>query len=172
MYLKDTPDSGSDDTLDEPREPFSREDARAVVREYTEALMKEPGRVQEWLGEKDLMYGGLIAICVFMVQPFLVARSLDLSATISVVAFALAIPILAAFALLTRQEVFRRRFANAALVTVADVIGQSCAGVGVIAGFWHIYWVAGVVVLAGGLFGLVVYSVGYTSVEPSEGPRL
>ena len=43
MYLKDTPDSGSDDTLDEP---FSREDARAVVREYTEALMKEPGRVQ------------------------------------------------------------------------------------------------------------------------------
>jgi hypothetical protein len=39
-------------------------------------------QVQEWLGQTNLIYGGLIAIGVAMVQPFLMATSLDLSSSI------------------------------------------------------------------------------------------
>ncbi len=45
------------------------------------------------------MYGGLIAGGVALVQPFLTAASLDPPATISVVAFSVAIPLLAALLL-------------------------------------------------------------------------
>jgi hypothetical protein len=42
---------------------------------------------------------------VVLVQPFLTAPSLDRSATICVVAFSVAIPLLAALVLVNRQEV-------------------------------------------------------------------
>jgi hypothetical protein len=67
---------------------------------------QDPRQVQEWLRQNNLIYGGLIAIGVALVQPFLTAASLDLSARICVVA-----------------------------------------------GFWHILWVAGEAVLVSGLAG-------------------
>ena len=72
-------------------------------------LRQDPGLVQEWLRQNNLIYGALIAIGVFMVQPFLTAPSLDLTARICVVAFAVAIPLLAALVMVNRQEAFRRR---------------------------------------------------------------
>jgi hypothetical protein len=44
-----------------------------------------------------LIYSGLIVIGVYLVQPFLVAGTLDLSARVCVVAFSVAIPLLAAW---------------------------------------------------------------------------
>lgn len=85
----------------------------------------------------------MIAIGVVMVQPFLTASSLDLSARICVVAFSVAIPFLAALVLIDRQEVFRRRRTTSVLVSIAQVVGQASAFVGVVAGFWHILWIAG-----------------------------
>ena len=70
---------------------------------------QDPKLVQEWLRQNNLIYGGLIAIGVYMVQPFLTAGSLDLSARICVVAFSVAIPLLAARPLVNRQEAFPRR---------------------------------------------------------------
>jgi hypothetical protein len=140
-----------------------------MAYEYVEAVTHDPRQIQEWLGEKDLTYGGLIGIGVIMVQPFLIAPSLDLSAMICVVALALAIPLLAALVLLNRQEAFRRRFARSRLVSVGQAIGQLSAFVGVAAGFWHIHWVAGVVTLASALLGMGVHSAGYMSVEPDVG---
>jgi hypothetical protein len=64
---------------------------------------------EEVLRQNNLIYGGLIAIGAVMVQPFLLAAALDLPARICVVAFAVAIPLLAALALLNRQEGFRPR---------------------------------------------------------------
>jgi len=42
----------------------------------------DPEQEQEWLRQLSLIYGGLIGIGVVMVQPFLTAGSLDLSAKI------------------------------------------------------------------------------------------
>jgi hypothetical protein len=51
----------------------------------------DPELEQEWLRQNNLIYGCLIGIGVVLVQPFLTAPSLDLSATICVVAFSVVI---------------------------------------------------------------------------------
>jgi hypothetical protein len=131
---------------------------------------QDPGLVQEWIRQNNLIYGALIAIGVYMVQPFLIAPSLDLTARICVVAFAVAIPLLAALVMINRQEAFRRRAANSRVVTIAQVVGQLCAFVGLVAGFWHIFWVAGVAVVVTGLLAVGVHSAGYMRLEQGQEP--
>jgi hypothetical protein len=133
-------------------------------------MKEDSALVQEWVRQKNLIYGGLIGIGVVMVQPFLTAGSLDLSAKVCVVAFSVAIPLLAALVMVNRQEAFRRRLTNSALVTTAEVVAQVCAFVGVVAGFWHIMWIAGVVLLASAIVGVAVDSVGYWRLEKEQEP--
>jgi O-antigen/teichoic acid export membrane protein len=128
-------------------------------------VRENPEQDQESLRQLNLIYSGLIGIGVVWVQPFLTAPSLDLSATICVVAFSVAIPLLAALVALNWQESFRRRMAKSATVTIAQVVAQTCAFIGVVAGFWHILWVAGVGMLAGGLVAVAVHSTGYWRLE-------
>jgi hypothetical protein len=104
-------------------------------------LRKDPKLEQEWLRQKNLSYVGLIAIGVYLVQPFLTAASLDLSAKICVVAFSVAIPLLAALVMVNWQEAFRRRR------TTSRVI----AGI-----------------LATGLVAVAVHSAGYVSLERDQ----
>ncbi len=165
----DTSERGPDRAVGEKREASISESAKALANEYVEAITHDPRQIQEWLGEKGLTYGGLIGVGVIMVQPFLVAESLDLSATICVVAFAVAIPLLAALILLNREESFRRRFAQSRLVSFGQGLAQMSAFVGIVAGFWHIYWIAGVVMLVSALLGMGIHSAGFMSVEPSVG---
>jgi hypothetical protein len=122
-------------------------------------------QVQETLRQLNLIYSGLIVIGVYLVQPFLTAGTLDLSATVCVIAFAVAIPLLAALVVINRQEAFRRRMTRSVLVTIAQVVAQMCAFVGVVAGFWHIMWAAGVTMLAAGLVAVGVHSAGYARLE-------
>ncbi len=95
-----------------------------------------------------------------MVQPFLTAASLDLSARLCVIAFSVAIPLLAALVVVDRQAAFRRRRMATALIASAQLVAQWSSFVGVVAGFWHITWVAGIGVLASGLVGSVVVWAG------------
>ena len=62
--------------------------------------------------------------------------------------------------MVNRQEVFRRRRTPSVNVTIARVIAQLAAFVGIVAGFWHILWVAGVVFLTAGFVGMLVHSAG------------
>jgi hypothetical protein len=129
-----------------------------------------PAQEQEWLRQSNLIYGGLIAIGVAMVQPFLTAASLDLSARICVVAFSVAIPLLAALVVVNRQEVFRGRATRSVAVAVAKVVGQACAFTGVVAGFWHIMWIAGVGILTAGFVAVGVHSAGWWRLERDQPP--
>jgi type III secretory pathway component EscT len=125
----------------------------------------------EWVRQNNLAYGALIVAGVYMVQPFLTASALDVTARICVIAFAVAIPLLAALILLGQQEAFRRRTARSPLVAVAKSVGQMGAFVGLVAAFWHIQWVAGVVFLGAGLVGTGVHSAGYWRLERTTAPR-
>ena len=58
----------------------------------------------EVVRQQGLIYGGLILIGLYMVQPFLTAPSLDVSAKVSIIAFSVAIPLLAALVVVNRQE--------------------------------------------------------------------
>ena len=89
---------------------------------------------QEWLRQLNLIYSGLIGIGVVMIQPFLTAASLDLTAKICVVAFSVAIPLLAALVVVNRQEVFRGRATPSVLASTARVVAQASAFTGVVAG--------------------------------------
>jgi hypothetical protein len=78
----------------------------------------------------------LVGVC--KVQPFFTAASLDLSAKICVIAFSVAIPLLAALVLVNQQEAFRRHATKSVIATIARVVAQDIAFIGVVAGFWHI----------------------------------
>jgi hypothetical protein len=75
-----------------------------TVKEDAEWLRRDPKQEQEWLRQLSLIYSGLIVIGVYMVQPFLTAASLDLSAKICVVTFSVAIPLLAALVIVNGRK--------------------------------------------------------------------
>lgn len=125
----------------------------------------DPEQEQEWLGQLNVIYVGLMAIGIVMIQPFLTESSLDLAATICVIAFAVAIPLLAALVMVNRQETFRGRATKSVVVKVTAPIAQMAAFVGMVAGFWNISWIAGVAFLAAGLLGVGVHSAGYARLE-------
>jgi hypothetical protein len=56
-----------------------------------------------------------------------------------------------------------------AVVIVADM-AQASAFVGLVAGFWHIHWIAGVGVLVSALVAVGVHSAGFTRLELGEKP--
>jgi hypothetical protein len=47
------------------------------------------------------------------------------------------------------------------LVAVGNGVGQSAAFVGIVAAFWHITWVAGVVILVSSLVAMGIHSAGW-----------
>lgn len=123
----------------------------------------------EWVRQNNFSYGGLLVAGFFLIQPFLTARSLDVSARICVVAFAVAIPMLAALLLLGQQEAFRRHLAKSRLVNIAKPTAQLSAFIGLVAGFWHIAWFAGVAILAASILAVSVHSAGFSRVEGFTG---
>jgi hypothetical protein len=134
----------------------------------TAAFAGEGG--EEALRQLGLIYGGLIAIALVMVQPLIAAPSLDLPATISVIAFAIAIPLLAALVSVNRQEAFRRSRTRSVSVRIAHGVAQAAAFVGIVAGFWHLDPIAGAAFLAASLVGLLVHSAGCWRLERDRDP--
>ncbi|MFI7060642.1 hypothetical protein ACIBL3_06645 [Kribbella sp. NPDC050124] len=137
----------------------------ARAREEARAAAEEPAAQREWIRQSNLIYGGLGAAGLVVVQPFLTVESLDPSALVCVIAFAISLPLLAALLVLNWQEEFRRRVSKSGLVEVAKSLAQGSAFVGVAAAFWHISMVAGIVFLAMGIVALGVHSSGYTQLE-------
>jgi hypothetical protein len=133
-------------------------------------VTQDPELQQEWIRQDNLAYGGLIAIGIVLVQPFVAGASLDTSGMICAVAFAIAIPLLAALVLVNQQETFRRRRTSSRIAAVARATAQGSAFVGVVAGFWHIHWIAGVGVLVSALVAVGVQSAGVTRLELGERP--
>src|SRR5262245_25241413 len=125
---------------------------------------------REGVRQVGLIYGGLIGIAVLMVQPFLVAPSLDASARVSIIAFAVAIPLLAGLVMVNWQETYRGRRSTSISVTVAQGIAQAAAVTGIAAGFWHVTWVAGVTSLVAGFVAVLVHSAGWWRLESPREP--
>jgi len=171
LTLRDDPEQERTRRIAEEEARRAAEEARARAddeRSKAEAMAADAltGEMKdEMIRQQSVIYGGLILIGVYMVQPFLVAPSLDASAKVCVIAFAVAIPLLAALVMVNRQETFRHRRTTSITVAVAQSIAQGAAFVGVVAGFWHITWIAGVTILAVGLIAMFVHSAGFWRVE-------
>jgi hypothetical protein len=141
-----------------------KEEARRQAARIQQAA-EEPEQQREWIRQNNVIYGGLIAIGLVLVQPFLTATTLDPSAKTCVIAFSVAIPLLAALVLVNRQEDFRRRVSDSLLVRVTKSLAQLLAFVGLVAGFWHITWLAGVGILVSGFAAMMVHSAAYFRLE-------
>jgi len=144
----------------------AQDEAERLAQDATQ----DPQLQQEWIRQDNLAYGGLIAIGVVLVQPFVGGASLDTAGMICVVAFAIAIPLLAALVLVNRLETFRHRRTSSRTVVVAKATAQGSAFVGLVGGFWHIHWIAGVGVLVSAIVALGVHSAGFTRLELGESP--
>jgi hypothetical protein len=151
----------NEDTVQHARErDKAAEEAERLARHLTE----DPELKEEWLRQDNLIYGGLVAIGLVFVQALL-PYPFDTSATICVLAFAVAIPLLAALIMVNRQEQFRRRRTSSRIVACAKAIAQGAAFLGLVAGFWHADLIAGAVVLGSSLIALGVHSAGFTALE-------
>jgi hypothetical protein len=135
------------------------------IRQEFKDDASDPAAQEEWIRQSNLIYGGLAAAGLVVVQPFLTVDSLDVPATVCVVAFAVSIPLLAALLVLNRQEAFRRRASPSRLVAVAKAVAQASAFAGIAAAFWHISLAAGIVFLAVGIVAVGVHSSGFVQLE-------
>jgi hypothetical protein len=144
--------------------------ARREAAEMEAQILRDPNLQEEWLRQDNLIYGGLIAGCVALMQPFLTAATLDLPATVAVVSFSVAIPLLAALLMVNQQEAFRHRRTGLRLMSITKIAGQGLAVLGVAAAFWHIIWFAGVALLASGFVAVLVHSAGFTRLEAIDKP--
>jgi hypothetical protein len=116
---------------------------------------------QSWAQQNDLIYVGFIGIGIVLVQPFLTSGPLDISATICVVSFALALPLLAILVMVNQLEGSTGTYTYSRTVGIGKGVGVLGASVGVVSAFWHMHWLAGVAILAGGIAGLTVYTATY-----------
>jgi fatty acid desaturase len=152
-------------------EKFLTEQARLMeaeaerIRQEAEEAAADPAAQVEWIRQSNLIYGGLAGAGLVVVQPFLTETSLNASALVCVIAFAVSIPLLAALLVLNRQEEFRHRATKSPVVEVAKAVAQGSAFVGLTAAFWHMSIVAGIVFLAVGIVAVGVHSSGYVRLE-------
>jgi hypothetical protein len=121
-----------------------------------------PEEKRAWAKQNNLMYGGLIAISVVILQGFLGTSALGVSGRISIVAFAVALPLLAVLILLGELHSDDPTQATA-VYEIAKAVAMVGSLTGVVAAFWHIDWLAGVAILAAGAASLAVYSAHFRS---------
>jgi hypothetical protein len=116
------------------RKNAAEQEAERLVQEAERLgrhLTQDPELGKEWLRQDDLIYGGLMAIGIVFMQALL-PYPLDTSAMTCVLAFAVAIPLLAALIMVNRQEQFRRRRTSSRIVVGARTIAQGAAFLGLV----------------------------------------
>ena len=134
--------------------------------DYVEqALRRDPKVADEWLRQNNLMYGGLVGICVVLVQPLITDAAPSPLGLASIVLFGIAIPLLAALIVLNWQELYRHRLATSRTVTVARSLAMGAAIAGMVTSFWDVSWVAGAALLVTAFIAMFVHSAGYVGVE-------
>jgi hypothetical protein len=114
-----------------------------------------------------IMFGGLIAFSLIIVQAFIAIGITDPASFISVTAFAISIPLLVLYLYsYGALRLVTPVMAPARVVIVyfgsvfVDVIGMDAA-------FWHMSWIAGLLFIIGGIVGIIVFLFHSVSVVPS-----
>jgi hypothetical protein len=113
----------------------------------------------EWIRAETVINAGLIAVGIYLVQSLLAASSGDAAARISIVAWAFAIPLLAALAMLNVAQESYRYASYPLYLLLTRALAQAGAAVGLVAAFWHIWVPAGIVLVGSAIAALALYAV-------------
>ena len=114
-----------------------------------------------------VMSGGLIAFSLIIVQAFIATGLTDPASYISIMAFAIAIPLLAMYAFTYSALNLLTPFKAPARVGITFIGGCLIDLIGLDAAFWHISWFAGLLFIASGLLGYGVYMTPKLDVDES-----
>lgn len=125
----------------------------------------------EWTRQALITYGGLIGIGVIVLQALISIQSLDLASLISIVSFAVAIPLLAVMVLIYHAQTQYRYATYPWYLTLIIVLGQGGAFLGVFAAFWHVSWIAGILLATSGAGGLIIYTIYLRQMERDNASR-
>jgi len=112
---------------------------------------------EEWAQQTGVIFAGLIGIGVVIVQALIGINATDPPAVIAMLAFAIALPLLSTLVMINVVQTKYKYASYPFYLTFAYVVGQSSAVVGIIAAFWHVSWIAGVLIIISSLVGLAIY---------------
>ena len=88
--------------------------------------------------QTDLVYAGLAGVALVFVQSYVSLPILDTAATVSIVAFAIALPLLGALSVLNAIQGGYRRAPFPWWMTVAVTVALGASAVGIVAALWHV----------------------------------
>ncbi len=112
---------------------------------------------EEWIKESNLVLAGLIGISVVIVEALISIKASDPAAVVAILAFAIALPMMGTLVVLN-GVLARYRYATfPGYINFAYFVGEGSAAVGVVATFWHLTWIAGVLIVASCLVGMGIY---------------
>jgi hypothetical protein len=112
----------------------------------------------EWIRAEAVINAGLIVVGIYLVQSLLASSFVDIAARISIVAWAIAIPLLAALGMLNVAQESYRYASYPPYLLMARAMAQGSAATGVVTAFWHIWMVAGIVLIVSALAALGLYA--------------
>jgi type III secretory pathway component EscS len=112
---------------------------------------------EEYTRESNLILAGLIGISVVIVQALIGIHASDLPATIALLAFAIALPMLGMLVILNALYAKYRYASFPLYLTIAYFLGEGGAALGVVAAFWHLSWVAGALIVVSIFLAVGVY---------------
>jgi len=112
----------------------------------------------EWIRTETVINAGLIIAGIYIVQSLLASSFEDTAARISIVAWAVAIPLLAALGMLNVAQESYRYASYPLYLLIARGIAQASAAVGVASAFWHLWMPAGVVLIVSGVAAVALYA--------------
>jgi hypothetical protein len=110
--------------------------------------------------EPRLRDAGLIAISLIILQVWISSGTHDVPSLISLIAFAVSIPMLS-FDLLLRKAPYLV-ISGKTMTIIADMnkfIGIIGAIIGIVAALWHVTWVAGLIFLIIGIISCSIYFI-------------
>jgi hypothetical protein len=108
-----------------------------------------------------LTRAGLIAISLIILQDWISVGIHDPASLVSLIAFAVSLPILVLDLLLTHilpARRFHKEIFFKSLNSVKSIIGIIFACIGITAAIWHASWIVGVIFLFISLFCFIVYA--------------
>ncbi len=119
--------------------------------------MKKYEIKEEYTREASTIQVGLVTMAVIILQSLIGSVTPDIPALISMWTFAVAMPLLAALLMFNLRQARYRYATYPFYVTFAYVIAAIGAFVGIFGAFWHVSWIAGVLLFVSSPVGLAVY---------------
>lgn len=133
-----------------------------MQEDYDEFKNASKSQIRDWIGEANIMYGGLSGLGLIMIQPFMYRGEFTgTAAKVCVISFAISTPIFASLLLLNHEEEFKARISKSKIVMLCKGLAQIAAVTGFVAGFWHINPLVGKIALASCILALCAHTAGY-----------